>query len=262
MRVRPFKAAVGAWLFACLLTACGRTSPNCELELEVLVLEVFKASSDILLSKGDPDPSVLEQRQALSRQLASTYMACPTAKQTGIMVRDIEKQQYWTPLELALLTLDSELVSHALSSRGDWVQMHQQDEEPYHGGPLHIAAQHSDSNAIRMLVDYGFDPDGVDGNGDPVLISAINKWRSAENIRALIELGADPRRHSVDRPEPLGMAVTLRDLEAVNELISAGALDGLPVEDVTSLTQHAIDIGATDIAAAISRQLAPNSGVP
>jgi uncharacterized protein len=101
-------------------------------------------------------------------------------------------------------------------------------------GPcLEYAIYHSPLPFIRTLLEIGADPNHADGAGFPPLIAALSCSRAqpgsparpdvGDVLRLLLEFGADPTQRGINDYTPLHMAVSERNVQAVELLLGAGA---------------------------------------
>jgi ankyrin repeat protein len=101
-------------------------------------------------------------------------------------------------------------------------------------GPcLDYAIYHSPLSFIRTLLEIGADPNPVDHAGFPPLIAALSCSQAhpgarvrqdvPEIIRLLLKSEADPNQRGINDYTPLHMAVSVRNLEAIEILLDAGA---------------------------------------
>jgi ankyrin repeat protein len=84
--------------------------------------------------------------------------------------------------------------------------------------PINLA---KNADIVRLLVNAGADINYVDGLGYSVLLTALEK-NDIEFVRALLEMGADPNKSSVERT-PLCYAAYNNNYEAAKMLLEAGA---------------------------------------
>lgn len=101
------------------------------------------------------------------------------------------------------------------------------------GSCLEYAIYHSPLSLIRTLLEIGADPNPQDHSGFPPLIAALTCSRSvpgaparsdvAEIVTLLLAFGADPDQRGVNDYTALHMAVSERNLHAVELLLKAGA---------------------------------------
>ena len=101
------------------------------------------------------------------------------------------------------------------------------------GHCLEYAIYHSPLPFIRTLLEMGADPSPENHAGFPPLIAALSCNRSqpgspgrpdvAEIIKLLLSFGADPNQRRLNDYTPLHMAVSERNLPAVQLLLEAGA---------------------------------------
>jgi uncharacterized protein len=101
-------------------------------------------------------------------------------------------------------------------------------------GPcLEYAIYHGPLPFIRTLLEIGANPNPADHSGFPPLIAALSCSNSqpgspARNvvldiIKLLLEFGADPNQRGINDYTPLHMAVSERNMPAVEILLEAGA---------------------------------------
>ena len=101
-------------------------------------------------------------------------------------------------------------------------------------GPcLEYAIYHSPLPFIRTLLEIGADPNPLDHAGFPPLIAALSCARSqpgspgrpdvVDIIELLLSFGADPNQRGLNDYTPLHMAVSERNLPAVELLLKGGA---------------------------------------
>ncbi|MGH7313666.1 MAG: ankyrin repeat domain-containing protein [Candidatus Rokuibacteriota bacterium] len=101
-------------------------------------------------------------------------------------------------------------------------------------GPcLTYAIYHSPLPFIRTLLEIGADPNHDDHDGFPPLIAALSCSRSqpgaprrpdvAEILTLRLSFGADPNQRGVNDYTPLHMAVSERNVRALEILLEAGA---------------------------------------
>lgn len=101
------------------------------------------------------------------------------------------------------------------------------------GSCLEYAIYHSPLDFIRTLLEIGADPNAPDDCGFPSLIAALSCTnpqpgaRARKNVVAIVELllafGADPDQRGINDYTPLHMAVSERNLPALERLLAAGA---------------------------------------
>ncbi len=101
------------------------------------------------------------------------------------------------------------------------------------GHCLEYAIYHSPLAFIRTLLEIHADPNPKDHSGFPPLIAALSCSRSQpgsparddvlEIIKLLLKFGADPDQRGINDYTPLCMAVSERNLPAVEILLEAGA---------------------------------------
>jgi hypothetical protein len=101
------------------------------------------------------------------------------------------------------------------------------------GSCLEYAIYHSPLPFIRTLLEIGADPNPADHAGFPPLIAALSCGRprpgspgrkdALEMLRLLLAFKADPNQRGINDYTPLHMAVSERNLPAVELLLEAGA---------------------------------------
>lgn len=106
------------------------------------------------------------------------------------------------------------------------------------GRCLTYAVYHSPLPFIRTLLEIGADPDGSDGDGFPPLLAALSCSHAHPGspgrqdvvpiLELLLECGADPSQRGINDYTALHMAVSERNLDAVDVLLRAGADPRVP----------------------------------
>ena len=101
------------------------------------------------------------------------------------------------------------------------------------GSCLEYAIYHSPLEFIRTLLEIGADPNPTSHSGFPPMIAALSCSRSRpgstaradviEILRLLLSFGADIHQRGINDFTPLHMAVSERNLRAVELLLQAGA---------------------------------------
>lgn len=113
---------------------------------------------------------------------------------------------------------------------------------------LPAAAIVGDADAVRKLIDLGFDADTMDAQGCTALLRAAGGGHRAV-VEALLERNADPQRAAHTGATPLSAAVSMRQGEIVDRLLQAGAgLEQRLPGDVTVLMLAAA-LGLPDLCA-------------
>jgi len=87
---------------------------------------------------------------------------------------------------------------------------------------LPAAAMAGDADAVRRLLDLGFDVDAQDAQGCTALLRAAGGGHRA-TVDLLIARGADPQHAANTGATPLSAAVSMRQGDIVDALLSAGA---------------------------------------
>jgi ankyrin repeat protein len=128
------------------------------------------------------------------------------------------------------------------------------------GRCLEYAIYHSPLSFIRTLLEIGADPNPADHAGFPPLIAALSCSRSqpgapgrpdvADIIELLLSFRADPNQRGLNDYTPLHMAVSERNLPAVQLLLDAGADPRLRtrIDDCETPRDMAEKAGLGDIA--------------
>jgi len=110
------------------------------------------------------------------------------------------------------------------------------------------AAIVGDADAVRRLLDLGFDVDTVDAQGCSALLRAAGGGHRT-TVDLLLARGADPKRAAHTGATPLSAAVSMRHGEIVDRLLEAGAaLEQRLPGDVTVLMLAAA-LGLPDLCA-------------
>ncbi|XP_009982295.1 PREDICTED: ankyrin repeat and SOCS box protein 8, partial [Tauraco erythrolophus] len=91
----------------------------------------------------------------------------------------------------------------------------------YNRTALHYAAE-KDETCVEILLEYGANPDALDGNKDTPLHWAAFK-NNAECARALLESGASVNARDYNADTPLSWAAMKGNLESVSVLLDFGA---------------------------------------
>ena len=90
---------------------------------------------------------------------------------------------------------------------------------------LMFAAERPDgARFIRMLCDYGADPNLKDKDGETPLIHALNNEKEMlENVKTLLECGADPKIESSRRETVLLLSAEFGHVQSMRLFLEAGA---------------------------------------
>jgi len=101
------------------------------------------------------------------------------------------------------------------------------------GSCLEYAVYHSPLSFIRELLKIGAEPNPTNHDGFPPLIAALScsqprpgspgRTDVVEIISLLLAFGADPNQRGINDYTPLHMAVSERNLPAVERLLASGA---------------------------------------
>lgn len=91
----------------------------------------------------------------------------------------------------------------------------------YNRTALHYAAE-KDEGCVELLLEYGAQPNALDGNKDTPLHWAAFK-DNPECVRALLESGAHPNTRDYNNDTPLSWAAMKGNLESVRVLLDYGA---------------------------------------
>lgn len=91
----------------------------------------------------------------------------------------------------------------------------------YNRTALHYAAE-KDEGCVELLLEYGAQPNALDGNKDTPLHWAAFK-DNPECVRALLENGAHPNARDYNNDTPLSWAAMKGNLESVRVLLDYGA---------------------------------------
>jgi len=86
------------------------------------------------------------------------------------------------------------------------------------GNDLLLALRNNDVAKTKELLELGADPNALDGNGEPLLNSVIEK---KELFKLLLDYGADPSTRTGSNKRSL--LLTVRDLESFEYLLEKGA---------------------------------------
>ena len=119
---------------------------------------------------------------------------------------------------------------------------------PLRSGDLPLAAIAGDADAVRRLLDLGFDVDAPDAQGCSALLRAAGGGHGAV-VDLLLARGADPQRAARTGATPLSAAVSMRQVAIVNALLDAGADIEYRLPGEVSVLMLAAALGLPDIAA-------------
>lgn len=121
---------------------------------------------------------------------------------------------------------------------------------------MDLAARMSDSQFLRILLENGGDPNAIVNDwNEPVLHMAI-MYRRLDNVKLLVEHGADLNHQDKSQTTPLMVAVSARMYESALYLLQQGAdptiksnLDANPIKMVELYGNRGIDTRTNDLAA-------------
>ncbi len=157
---------------------------------------------------------------------------------------------------------------------GDLVALRAAVDEPdkFPNGPmplaigrcLEYAIYHSPLLFIRTLLEIGADPNPNDQSGFPPLIAALSCSRShpgspgrqdvLDILKLLLSFGADPNQRGLNDYTPLHMAVSERNLPAIELLLEEGAnpLLRTRIDEYETPRETAARAGLSEIAALLA----------
>jgi ankyrin repeat protein len=121
-------------------------------------------------------------------------------------------------------------------------------QRPLRAGDLPLAAIAGDVDAVRRLLELGFDVDSLDAQGCSALLRAAGGGHVAV-VDLLLARGADPQRAARTGATPLSAAVSMRQGAIVNALLQAGADIEYRLPGEVSVLMLAAALGLPDIAA-------------
>ena len=164
------------------------------------------------------DPDARDARGMTALHLAAALAregVLKTLVRNGAAI-DMRAQDGQTPLGVALASGRRDLA--------DWLD--------WRGWPLPrralqpadvaAAAMAGDADAVRRLIDLGFEVDAVDAQGCTALLRACGGGHRAV-VELLLARGADPQHVAHTGATPLSAAVSMRHGELVERLLAAGA---------------------------------------
>ena len=134
------------------------------------------------------------------------------------------------------------------------------------GHCLEYAVYHSPLHFIRTLLEIGADPKRADHAGFPPLIAALSCSQPrpgspgrpdvADIIELLLSFGADPNQRGLNDYTPLHMAVSERNLPAIELLLKGGADPRLRtrIDKCESPREMAEGVGLRDIVVLLGAQ--------
>ena len=89
--------------------------------------------------------------------------------------------------------------------------------------PIHYAASLAEAEAAAALLAIKADPNLPDLDGNPPLIHALRINTDVRTVSALLRMGADPNMPGADGKTPIEVAISLRNDNALDELVAAGS---------------------------------------
>lgn len=113
---------------------------------------------------------------------------------------------------------------------------------------LPAAAMAGDRDAVRRLLDLGFDVDSPDAQGCTALLRAAGGGFTS-TVELLLARGADPQRAANTGATPLSAAVSMRQAEIVGALLAAGADIEYRLPGGVTVLMLAAALGLPEIAA-------------
>lgn len=228
-------------LLAFAVSGCARIPSKCQEEIEMLLWEISIQPSNATHS---------EASDALRRDMQSRVRQCPQALRHGVTQRwfgVVDFDVWYSPIALAALTNDKELVIDLLAGDEDWLWRIER-AKPDIAPPLHVAAFEADPDVISALVAYGFSPNEPDVNDLRPLNHAISGLRRLENVAALLGLGAEACPEGPIEIAPLMSTVILNEIGAARALLEECRVGAVPLESVATLIDRAIQRGHFELA--------------
>jgi ankyrin repeat protein len=113
---------------------------------------------------------------------------------------------------------------------------------------LPAAAIVGDTDAVRRLLELGFDVDTTDAQGCTALLRAAGGGHAA-SVELLLARGADPQRAANTGATPLSAAVSMRHVEIVERLLAAGASLEQRLPGEVTVLMLAAALGLPDVCA-------------
>ncbi|MCC5869791.1 MAG: ankyrin repeat domain-containing protein [Gammaproteobacteria bacterium] len=239
-------------LMTLALSGCAHGPPKCQEEIELLLWEISIQPADAKHS---------EVSQALRQEFQLRVRQCPEALRQGITQTwfgIIDSDVWFSPLTLAAFTNDKELVFELLGSADDWVQRIEKAKLDV-AHPLHVAAFEADTDVVRALVAYGFDPNRRDVNGLRPLNHAISGLRPLENAGVLLALGGEPCPEGPVDASPLMVAALLNEIEVARALLAECKPGAVSSESLQRLIDRALERDHFELAEFFEAALAGNS---
>ncbi len=256
----------GAGGLARFLAACAGAERAAR-GLEPLALELVERGADFLApADGDPPLSLairLDWRELLQRLLelgvdadardargmTALHLAAALGRPDALKAlvlegawSEVRAADGQTPLGVALASGRRDLA--------DWLDWRGWTPPRRRLLPADVpsAAMAGDADAVRRLLDLGFDVDAVDAQGCSALLRAAGGGHPAV-VDLLLARGADPQLAAGTGATPLSAAVSMRHQEIVDRLLARGApLEQRLPHDVTVLMLAAA-LGLPDMCA-------------
>jgi len=262
-----FSPAGGAGL-ARFLTACIQAEARDDAAAQALAMELLQCGADpfAATAAGDPPLSLavrldwsplvdallalgVDREARDARGMSALHLA--TALGNVPMVRrliaggaspDARAADGQTPLGVALSSGRRDLADW-LDWRG-WAL----PQRPLRAGDLPLAAIAGDVDAVRRLLELGFDVDSLDAQGCSALLRAAGGGHIAV-VDLLLARGANPQCTARTGATPLSAAVSMRQTAIVDGLLQAGAEIEYRLPGEVSVLMLSAALGLPDIAA-------------
>ena len=152
---------------------------------------------------------------------------------------------------------DMAALKRALGDPSDFPNCQQPAELAVGGTPLEYAIYWSPGAFIEALLNLGADPNYADEAGFPALLAVLSTDRKDKYdlLTLLLDRGADIQQRGLNDWTPLHHAVSLRDLKAVDVLLTRGADPAAKtrIDDRTTPLEDAEAAGFTEAADMMKR---------
>ena len=190
----------------------------------------------------------LDPNRPAARGLSPMYLA--TEQGSEPMVRALIKAgaspnalaaDGQSPLGVALASGDDQLARWL-----DWRQWNF-PRRPLRGSDLPAAAMVGDLEAVRRLLDLGFDVDSQDDRSCTALLRAAGGGHRAV-VQLLLSREASPQIAATSGATPLSAAASMRQLDIVDDLIAAGANVNKTLPGELSVLNLSAALGLPDVA--------------